>query len=55
MVYDVFITDCDNLFDAYPMETNLIRLNDMSPEEMDTLTRILAKYKVSVWLSPHEE
>lgn len=55
MVYDVFITDCDNLFDAYPMETNLIRLNDMSPEEMDTLARILAKYKVSVWLSPHEE
>lgn len=55
MVYDVLIMDCDNIFDADAMDTNLIRLNDVPPEEVDTLARLLAKHKVSVWLSPHEE
>ncbi len=54
MVYDVFITDSD-FFHQDPMIGNLIRINDVSIEEADSLAKLLAKYKVSVWLSPHED
>lgn len=55
MVYDALIMDCDNIFHADPMTTNFIRLDNLSIEDANVLTKFFAKSKYSIWLSPHEE